>query len=151
MKETYRISDAFARRQLLLSSGGVLFVLVLLYILNTSKEPSMLFAMATVAVIAGVALWRNYKSAASFAASHVLLLTEDAILLRDGPTERRIPYTGIELLTVRRPFVGRPSFTLKVKGIPKDTFYGYEDIDQLLSTLASRLPSDRVKDRLVHA
>ncbi len=151
----YRISQRMARRQLAVSSvmtGSILAVVMVLQFLSSSNgRGSLAFAMAAVVAIAGFMYWKNYKTGLAFAATHSLVLSGDALLVRDGPTERRIPYDAVELLTVHRPRFGPPNFTLKVANIPADTFYGYEDIDGLISALASKLPRERVKGLLVGA
>jgi hypothetical protein len=118
---------------------------------STDGEVPLMFAMALVAAIVGIMYWKNYTTGVAFAAGHSLVLSGDALLIRDGPTERRVPYDAIELLTIRRPSFGAPNFVLKVANIPADTFYGYEDIEGLISALASKIPRERVKGRLVCA
>ena len=133
-------------------TGVVLAVVTASQLLSsTDKKGPLMFAMALAIAIAGFMYWRNYATGVAFAAGHSLILSGDAMLIRDGPTERRIPYGAIELLTVRRPLFGQPSFILKVANIPADTFYGYEDIERLILDLASKLPRERVKGRLVCA
>ena len=94
---------------------------------------------------------RVHRHTIAYAANHALLLTQDAILLRDGGTERRVPYSAIELLKIRRPYFGEPWFSLKYVGLTEDRFYGYERMDRLLLALIARLPPDRVKGNDVHA
>jgi hypothetical protein len=121
-------------------------------VLSDGDDLSTVISVAvTVAAIGGVFYWRNYKRAVASAANHTLTLARDAILLRDGPTEYRIPYSAIELLKVRRPVFGKANFILNVTGTPAGTYYGYENMEGLISALASRLPSERVKGRVVHA
>jgi hypothetical protein len=154
MHETYRISDKLAGRQLVLSSFAILAVVafgVCRSVLNGTGEDSQVFVIAVVVVIGAVVCWRNYKQAAAFAANHSFTLLSEAILIRDGASERKIPIAAIELLKVRRPPFGSVSFTLKVEGIPVETFYGYEHIDRLVSSLAGKLTSDRVQGHAGHA
>ncbi len=112
---------------------------------------SSIVAIAMAAVIAGVMYVRNYKTGVAFAANHTLILTADTILVRDGASELKIPIAAVELLKIHRPPFGDASFALKVQGVPKETYYGYEHIDRLIASLARKLPSSRVEGQVEHA
>ena len=92
-----------------------------------------------------------HKRRVVIAHGHTLELTADAIVLRDGPTERRIPYHGIEKMTVRKPLVGERWLSLKVRGLEPERLYGYQDMDRLVSSLASRLPREIVSGQVPSA
>ena len=150
----YRISPSVARNQFVASSLLTLLVLVFYAVKSLPDDGekwSTMVVLVAVAVGGGFFYWRIYKQGVAFAASHTLNLGSDSILLRDGATETKIPYSAIELLKVRRPYVGKANFILKVTDLPAVTHYGYEDIEGLRSALASRLPRDRVVGRVVHA
>jgi hypothetical protein len=78
------------------------------------------------------------------------VLGNDAILIRDGAIEHRIPYDAIEHLRIRRSPIGTVSFTLKGSGLSGVPFYGYNNMEGLVSALSSRLPGDRVSGGRVH-
>jgi hypothetical protein len=152
--DTFRISESHVRRQL---AGFWLMMLVVLLIVGaqywTDRSDPTISAIVAIFVLglAGYTFWRRHKETVSFAAKHSLVLTRDSLILHDGPTERRIPYSGIELLKVHKPLFGEPWFSLKVTGLPTDRFYGYGEIQRLVSLLADKLPSDRVKGNANHA
>lgn len=154
MNDTYRISRRVARTQFALSSGLTLLVLTYFTITSLRKDEDV---YSTSGVVVAVAIggafyyWRNYKRAVAFASTHALTLASDSILFRDGATETRIPYNAIELLTIRRSYLGNASFTLKGAGIATTPYYGYDNIEELISSLANRLPRDRIKGHAVHA
>jgi hypothetical protein len=154
VNETYHISQSFAKRQLQLTSGLTLVVVVgvgLAWWLDGALKLTQFLALAMVIAIAGVMYARNYKRALASIQNHALILASDAILIRDGAIERKIPYAAIELLKMPRPYFAESFFTLKIDGITSDKFSGYEDVDRLISTLMRRLPKSRVLDMRNHA
>ena len=138
----------------MLSSGLTLLVLAGVgtkWWLGGTLGLSAVFALAIAVVIAGVMYARNYQRSVTFAANHALMLTSDTILIRDGASERRIPFNAIELLKVRRSYFGEANFILKVAGIRTEEFHGYDEADALISSLTRRLPRDRVENSRGHA
>jgi hypothetical protein len=152
MKDTYRLSDGLALRQFWLSFGLTLLVLagVTFKLLRDGEDASMAYVAIAVGVFAVLFYRRTYKQAKAVAAIHSLVLGNDAILIRDGAIEQRIPYDAIELLRIRRSPFGAVSFTLKGSGLSASPFFGYSNMEDLVSALSSRLPGDRVSGRRVH-
>ena len=155
MNETFRISQTHLRRQPLWF--GLVIVLVVALVAGQfwndeamDIASTVLFGVAVLA-IATFAFVRTHREMKMYAANHVLVLTDDAILLRDGATERRIPYSAIERLKIRQPLFGDRYFLVKCSGLTEDKFYGYESVERLLSALIAKLPPDRVKGTRVHA
>jgi hypothetical protein len=156
VSDTFRISETHVRRQRRVFVLLFLVVVVLLagQFWRSGTEDVWSSALAAIVVVAITCFCfvRVHRHTVAFAATHALLLTDDAILFRNGGTERRVPYSAIEWLKVRRPyFGGEPSFSLKCLGLSEDRFYGYERMDTLLSTLIDKLPRDRVKGHRAHA
>jgi hypothetical protein len=152
MKNTYRISDGLALRQFWVSLGLILLVVAGLVIksMRDGEEASMGYMAIAVSVFAVFFCLRNYKEARAVAAIHSLTLDDTAILIRDGAIEQRIPYDAIEHLRVRRSLFGSVSFSLKGSGLSSSPFYGYDNMDGLVSALSNRLPTDRVSGGRVH-
>ena len=147
MNETFRISKSLARQQLMTTS--VLTMIIVAFCAYRWEATgrggaTSLAAIAMIAVIGAVVYGRQYKRATRFAANHELVLTKDAIVLRDGETERRVPYESIEKMKIRHPPVGKANFTLEIRGVGSESYYGYEEIDRLIADLARQLPRDRV-------
>jgi hypothetical protein len=152
MKDTYRLSEGLALRQFSISLGLTLLVLAGLTFkwLREGEGAATVYLMIAIAAFAVFFFRRNYKQAQGVAKTHSLTLSSDALLIRDGATEQRIPYDAIELLRIRRPIFGAANFTLKVSGLPGGPFYGYDDIEGLIAALSTRLPGDRVTGKRVH-
>ncbi len=152
MNDTYRLSKGLALRQFWLSLGLILLVVagITLKSLWEGEGTSIVFAAITITVIAVFYCRRTYKQSQAVADIHSLSLVKDAILIRDGAIEQKIPYDAIELLRLRRSPFGTVSFTLKGSGLSSAPFYGYDNMEGLVSALSSRLPSDRVSGGRVH-
>jgi hypothetical protein len=118
--------------------------------MRDGEEASMGYMAIAVSVFAVFFCLRNYKEARAVAAIHSLTLDDTAILIRDGAIEQRIPYDAIEHLRVRRSLFGSVSFSLKGSGLSSSPFYGYDNMDGLVSALSNRLPTDRVSGGRVH-
>ena len=148
MNETFRISQSQLKQHRLWFA--LLFVLVIVIVASQfwNDKAESIWSAALVGivmlVIAGFGFVRTYRGLKMYAANHALVLTDDAMLLRDGATERRIPYSAIECLKIRRYF-GDPYFLIKCAGLTEDRFQGYESVDRLLSALLAKVPHDRVK------
>jgi hypothetical protein len=104
-----------------------------------------------VVVIAAFVLVRNYRRELEFAANHTVTVAQQHLLIRDGAVERTIPYDAIESIRVRHPPLGAANFQLKVSGVPMETYYGYDNIEALISALISKIPRERVRGADVHA
>jgi hypothetical protein len=153
MNDTYRLTEGLALRQFWLSFGLILLVLVGITFKSifAGEDASMVYVVVPVAVFAFFYCRRTYTQAQAVAAIHSLSLSKDAILIRDGATEQRIPFDAIELLRIRRSALfGTVSFTLKGSGMSGASFYGYDNMEGLVSGLSSRLPGDRVSGARVH-
>ena len=152
MKNTYRLSDGLALRQFWLSLGLTLLILagVTFKSLREGEDISMVYVAIAVAVFAVFFYRRTYKQAQAVAAIHSLVLDADAVLIRDGATEQRIPYAAIEHLRIHRSPFGAVSFTLKGSGLSGAPFYGYDNMEDLVSALSNRLPGERISGRRVH-
>jgi hypothetical protein len=132
----------------------MLVVLVLLAVRSLEDGPvenSAIAVLPVVAIVAAIVLTRNYRRAVEFAANHTVTVGQQHLLIRDGAVEQTIPYNAIEFMRVRHPPFGAANFQLKVSGIPMETYYGYDNIDALISSLISRIPRERVRGADVHA
>src|SRR5262249_4513006 len=82
---------------------------------------------------------------AQFARAHSLILNDDHLLFRDGATERRVPYTSIEQLSVRGTFNTVRLIGIKCRDLPEDTVYGYEGLSRLAKFLRRKAPQAALK------
>jgi hypothetical protein len=145
--QTYRISSLHLRRQVInFALTGVLVVALVGY--KFWEERSQPWRHATfIAFIFGV-IWlylkHTHRREVAFAQQHSLELSDDCIVLHDGPTERRIPYESVERMRVHKPILGSPWFSLQVRGLGRETYYGYEEMISLISMLRSKLPKEVV-------
>ena len=147
MNETYRISNGTARRQLVMASAFVAIVLMFCawrWHLQGRDDWTSVATIAMAVIITTVYFRKTYDRSRARAARHALILTPDAILMRDGATERRVPYSSIERLKVRRSPISGAYFILRIEGVGEESYYGYENIERLISSLASHVPTDRI-------
>jgi hypothetical protein len=147
-----RLSESMARRQFWGSLGLILLVVGgwTIKSIVDGEGTSILYVGIAVSVFAVIFCLHNYKKARAVAESHSLALDKEAILIRDGAVEQRIPYDAIEHLRIRRSPFGSVSFTLKGAGLSSAPFYAYEDMDKLVADLSNRLPGDRISGGRVH-
>lgn len=151
MNETFRISERHVKRQKLIYVQMLVVVVAILIAQLWWNEHGVdpvaggLFAVGALA-ITGFAFIRAYRHTKTFKTRHVLILTDEAILLREGEIEQRIPYGAIQSLKIRKPyFGGERHFLITCAGMSPIKFYGYESIERLLSALVAKLPRDRVR------
>jgi len=152
--ETYRISDRSLRRQ---AATTVLMAGVILVYFGykawsdpADRAGSIIVALIVLGVMVYYLGSAHVRRVAA-AKGHSLALTSDAIVLHDGPTEHRIPYAAIEKLTIRKPLFGERWMSVKVREFGTERLYGYEGIDDLAISLASRLPRESVSGRVPSA
>lgn len=146
--DTYRLSQSHLR-WLALSFWISIFVVgtaVVWQILEGElAQTSGLVLGALILIAAGFYFGRTRKRELAWAKAHTFSLSADGILLRDGPTEFRIPYASIEQMHVRKALFGARWFSLKIAGQGSQRYYGYENIDQLIEAIASKIGLERVR------
>jgi hypothetical protein len=151
--ETFRISKNSLRRQAAGFCVALLaVVMIVAYQYGTHRTDRASFLVVGVAAVIFAAYFRRtYKRTRGLALGHSLLLTADAVVLHDGAVERRISYSSIEQMKVHRRFLGDLWFTLHTTSPGVKRLYGYENMNQLVQVLASKLARDRVSGRLPDA
>lgn len=147
MNETYRISESSLRTRQR-AFAFVPIVAILVVIAQGHKDPShpiaLIFTAIVICCVGGYVSWRRYQDFAQFARTHSLRLENDALLFRDGDTERRVPYATIEKLVLKTSLFKSKSIVLKCRDLPEEILEGYENFPQLISRLASKVPGAKL-------
>jgi hypothetical protein len=149
--DTFRISKDFIRRQAIISWLSLFAVAIIVgYQLQKDRsDPAISLAGGLgVVLFATFYIRRSYKKRLTLDLGHSLVLTPDAVLLRDSATETRVPYSSIERMKVHKALIGDYWFSLRVTGLGEAKYYGYEDVRRLILQLADKLGSERISGRL---
>jgi hypothetical protein len=152
--EAFRISkDHMRKHTFWLWMSLIVVALIVGYQVQKDRSDPIVSAVVAVALVVGAAFYfrRIYKRSADIDSRHSLVLSADALVLHDGPTERRIPYASIEQMKVRKALLGEYWFTLRVSGLGEERYYGYEEVNRLICSLASKLKEGCVSGRLPSA
>ena len=154
MNEVFRISQAtLRRRQWSLSAVPLAVLAIVAFGFRRGADDPLTVAVvaATMVTIAIFVARSQYKQFAAFSAHHSMELKQDALLLRTGDVQTRIPYQSIARVTVIGSLRSPRVVTLKLADGSKETLHGYGDMPRLVDHLLQKSPAARLRvNRWVH-
>ena len=150
MSKTFRISGSSLRKgRLSLALVPLIAFGIVLY--GSYKRPADVATSIIVgAIIVGIAIvisYKEYKSLTQTARVHSLIIDDEAMLCRDGDIERRVPYDSIEKIILRGMFNRVGTVSLKLRDLPEEEYYGYDEFPQLIRLLLKNAAHAKVQTR----
>ena len=135
MNNAFRISQVtLRRRQWSLATVPLVVLAICAYRFHSEAEDLLTSALvlATAVTIAIFVARSQYKQFATFASHHPAELKAEALLLRTGDIETRIPYHSITQVIAMGSLRSPRVVILKLADGRKETLYGYAELHQLL-------------------
>ena len=106
---------------------------------------------AVVVAIAVVVAVRQYRRYSAYAKRHSLELRHDALILRDGEVETRIPFSTVASMIVMGTISAPRSILLGLSDGTRQPLHGYADLARVVDFIAVRIDGAKVKvKRWVH-
>ena len=104
-----------------------------------------------VAAFIGFSNWYSSRQFLTSAPAHSLTLTDDALVVRDGPVASRLPYSAIRSVIVNRRAMGAASVVLVLASGAKERLPAYQRLPELIAELRNHATAARfVERRWVH-